>query len=166
MQAAVVATLLFLAACGTKVVEKPVERLYAQFSIEEVVDHTNALRSIIDWPKETLGLQKAWGLGPKDAKRLMPPLQALWDEKIEVFADGNLETIEKLPVNCAILCHCTFYQMAIEKRPELSARGVVVTASKEGKNELLQCQKVWRQNPKLIALLKEEAAKAEAPSAY
>lgn len=153
-----------LVSCGTAVKEVPKKQKL--FTTHELIAGANLLRAIADWPNETKDLQEKWKMTPKEAKKLNSPMHAIWGEEIEEFGASSLEDIKKDSVHCELKCHCTFYQMALEKFPELGARGIVISPQKADKKQILQCLGLQEVSPKLVKHLRDQMKLFEAEAAY
>lgn len=145
------------------------------FSVREVLSASIALTAIIDWPAETVGLQKNLNISPDDARNLMLPVHPLWDEKgAEVLAQmpaWDSSKLKSLEAECKQYCECDFYLDLISRHPEIlqGANSALVSFSKlsyvKSKSEVLRCLQSLPSIQNIVTFLKQELPKYKADSA-
>jgi hypothetical protein len=146
-----------------------------QFTYHEVVAASNALVAIIDWPEDTVALQKNLQITPDTAKKLMNPLHPLWDLKIDEISNSmatwDVVKITELNATCDVSCECEFLVEAIEKRPEILQRVPDLKMLSERKlqrtkQSTLSCTEKSVPLQKIISFLMVEQKKYEAEAAH
>lgn len=141
------------------------------FTPQEVIAGLNLMMAIIDWPQDTINLQKNFMVSPEDAKKLILPLHPLWDEKVgEVAAqmsDWDKAKLTHMISECTKRCDCEFYLAILDRHPEIASRISFNLAGQniqKTKSDHLNCLRNIPSLQKLIAFLEEEKKNFEAGS--
>ncbi len=145
------------------------------FSTREVVTGLNALVAIVDWPEETLSIQKNLSVNPQLAQKLILPLHPIWDEKImETAAEipsWDQKKISSIISGCEKSCECIFYQEVLDRNPDLLEQSSVELKNLAGlkiiktKEKILKCLDSMPSLQKLLDYLKNQQKIYESDSA-
>lgn len=99
------------------------------FTTNEVVLALNALVATIDWPQDTVPIQKNLSIDPESAKKLILPLHPIWDEKIMEVASEiptwGEDKIKAVISDCSKKCECEFFQEVLDRNPAILENGSV-----------------------------------------
>jgi hypothetical protein len=166
--------LAVLSSCQDKTTEvKPVTDT-PYFSPREVLAGSLALTAMIDWPKETTGLQKNLNITPEEAQTLMLPMHPLWDEKgAEVLAqmsNWDKTKVQAIENECKRFCECDFYLDLISRHPEIlsGADPAFIAFSKikyiKEKADILRCLDSLPSVQNVLNYLKKELTNYQADS--
>lgn len=157
----------------TKVASSPAgEAPY--FTPTEVIATLNALMAIIDWPTETVSLQKNLAVTPDTAKKLMLPVHPLWDEKVSEMAEQipgwDQKKIASTIAGCEKKCECEFYQEVLDRNSDLLEAGNQDLKNLAGfkivktKDSILKCMREMPSIQKVLDFLQKEMKNYEADS--
>jgi len=107
--------------------KKESEKEVTYFSKEEVIGTLIALQSFIDYPEETKSFQKNLNIDSKMSFKLILPLHALYDEKVNETISQMYEWKSKdvlaMENSCMTPCHCEFYLDVLERNPLIIDQG-------------------------------------------